>query len=323
MYTSAKGQLRAIDKATGQVKWTSADFGGAIAQMELEGDVIYGRLGGTFYDKLAKEWKIKKPLGVVAVAKGTGAEVWRYTGAKDAITNMIVLPDRSAVFIADQTQLIGLDTASQGKVKEAFKIKVEFKDKIGAAKVAAGVGKFLLGGAKAAASGGGEQDAPVAIHLRQGGSAVVVGKQHLLALDTAKRVVVWSVQYDAPGRAAWAKALMSAMTAVTYAANVSQAAATGSSSYANAASTSIADYSNFAGKRFSAAAGTQAYYYVLTNVKEGEEKGAGIVGINLDTGKADRQVLLQEKEPQYEIDEFTGRVFNVRDKKELVAFSVK
>jgi outer membrane protein assembly factor BamB len=323
VYTSAKALIRAIDKATGQIRWTSKDFGGAVAQMELADGVIYARMGGNFYDKQAKEWKLKKPLGVAAVDPRTGMEIWRYTGAEAGITNMVVLPEQKAVLIADQKNLIGLDMESQGKVKEAFKVKVEFKDKIGAAKIAAGVGKFLLGGAKAAASGGAEQDSPVAIHLRKNGSAVVVGKQHLLAFDPATHEIAWSLQYDPPGRAAWAKGLMGAMTALTYAANVGQAAATGSSSYANTASQSIADYSSYASKRYSAAGETERYYYVLTNIEEGKEKGAGIVGVNLDSGKADRQVLLKEKEPQYEVDELAGRVFNVKDKSTLVGFRVQ
>jgi outer membrane protein assembly factor BamB len=323
VYTSAKALIRAVDKGTGQIRWTSRDFGGAVAQMELAGGVIYARMGGNFYDKQAKEWKLKKPLGVVAVDKSTGAELWRYTGAKEGITNMLVLSEQKAVLIADQKNLIGLDLESQGKVKEAFKVKVEFKDRIGAAKVAAGVGKFLLGGAKAAASGGEEADSPVAIRLRQDGTAVVVGKQHLLAFDPAARSVAWSLEYDPPGRAAWVKALAGAMTALSYAANVGQAAATGSSAYSGAASQSIASYSDYTSKRYSAAGETDRYYYVLTNIEEGKEKGAGIVGVNLDTGKADRQVLFKEKEPQYEVDELAGRVFNVKDKKTLVGFSVK
>jgi len=41
---------RAVDKNTGAVKWTSKDFGGALAEMKSANDVLYGRLGGAFYD---------------------------------------------------------------------------------------------------------------------------------------------------------------------------------------------------------------------------------------------------------------------------------
>jgi len=324
IYTSAKAQLRAIDKATGQTRWTSKDFGGAVAQMDLADDAIYGRLGGNFYDKVAKEWKRKKPFGVVAVNKKDGVEIWRYDDAKESITNMVLPPGTGTVLIADAKNLIGLNIAAQGKAQEAFKVKLEFKDKIGAGKIAAGVGRFLLGGLNAVAkSKDNDEDPPVAIEQRQNGVAVIRGKQHLLAFDTKAKQIAWSVQYEAPGVAAWAKAIMATLTAVTYAGNAGMAASTGSQTYAWNASNSIADYSNYAGKRFSAASASERYVYILTNVKEGEEKGAGIVGVNLDTGKADRQVMFKEKEPKYEVDEVTGRVFNVKDDKNLMAFSVR
>jgi outer membrane protein assembly factor BamB len=323
IYTSAKGQLRAIDRGTGQIKWTSKDFGGALAQMELSGDVLYGRLGGNFYDKLKKEWDLKKPLGVVAVDKKTGTPIWRYDGAKEGITNMVLLQDQGTILIADTKNLIGLDMKSQGEVKEAFKVKVEFKDKIGAAKIAAGVGKFLLGGAKAALAKSGDQDAPVGIAVRKNGTAIVLGKQHLLAFDPKTKAIAWSVQYEAPGAGAWAKTLMGAMTAISYMGYLGQAASTGSSAAASGAQEAVIRYGEYAGKRYSAAGSSLSHAYILTNVKEGEEKGAGLVGVNLDSGKGDRQILFKDKEPRYEVDEIAGRVFVVRDDKELLAFSVQ
>jgi len=145
IYTSAKGQLRAIDKNTGEIKWTSKDFGGAIAEMQLKDDVIYGRMGGSLYDWQKKQWKLMKPLGVVAVNKATGEETWRFTGAKASITNMAIFEDLDTILIADEKHLIGLDTNATGKVKETFEVKLEFKDKIGGADVAAGAMRVLGG----------------------------------------------------------------------------------------------------------------------------------------------------------------------------------
>jgi outer membrane protein assembly factor BamB len=327
IYTSAKGQLRAIDRATGQVKWTSKDFGGAISEMALKGDVIYGRMGGAFLDWTKNEWDLKKPLGVVAVNKGTGEMVWRYDDAEDSITNMVILEDQGTVLIADGKHLIGLDMNSQGNVKEAFKVKVEMKKKIGAGAVAGGVLKVGLGGWKALGKGGNE-DPPVAISTRKNGTVVVRGKQHLVAFDPKTKEIPWSVQYQAPGVPGWAKVAMGAMTAVAYAQATSRALNTGYGTTENRWANedrfkAIGNYQQFANQRFASAEATEQYVYVLTDVKEGDEKGAGIVGVNMDTGESDRQVMFKEKEPDYKVDEVTGRVFNVKDKKELVAFSVK
>ncbi len=50
IYTSANGIIRAIDKNSGTIKWTTKDFGkGGIAEMQMHGDVIYGRMGGQFF----------------------------------------------------------------------------------------------------------------------------------------------------------------------------------------------------------------------------------------------------------------------------------
>ncbi|MBA3239783.1 MAG: PQQ-like beta-propeller repeat protein, partial [Acidobacteria bacterium] len=164
IYTSAKGQVRAVDKQTGAAKWTSKDFGGGIVEMLPRGDVIYGRLGGTFYDFGKREYVVKKPLGVVALDKKTGAPVWFYDKAGGSLTNMVLLPEQNTILIADEKNLIGLDTNSTGKVKEAFKTKLEFKYNLGTAATVAKVAKFGFGGLSAIGSKGADTtDNPVAL----------------------------------------------------------------------------------------------------------------------------------------------------------------
>jgi len=42
----------------------------------------------------------------------------------------------------------------------------------------------------------------------------------------------------------------------------------------------------------------------------------------METGRGDRQIMFKDKEPDYQVDEAEGRVFNLRNSKELSAFSV-
>lgn len=329
VYTAAKGVLRAIDKSAGQLKWTSKDFGGALADMELRGDVLYGRLGGNFYDKVKKEFEAKKPFGVVAVDKKSGAMIWRYDDAKDCITNMLFLDDPATILIADAKNLIGLDRNAKGNAKEAFKVKLEFKDKIGAGAIAGGIARFALGGLKGVAAGSGkEHDTPVVITRVGNGPAVVRGKQHLLAFDPQTKQVAWSVQYEAPGASGLMKGVMFALSALSYAANTGIAAnsylGTSENAWANSGRIdAIKGYGQVAGKRYAASQANDRYAYILTTVKEGDDKGAGLVGVRLDTGKSDRQLLLKDKEPKYQVDEIEGRVFVVTDDRTLAAYSVK
>jgi outer membrane protein assembly factor BamB len=328
VYTSAKGQLRAIDRQTGAVKWVSKDFGGAIAEMRLDGDVLYGRLGGAFYDFSKREYVNKKPFGVAAVDKKTGAIAWYYDKAGDSITNMAMLPELNTVLVADAKSLIGLDTTSGGKVKESYKVKLEFKDNLGAAGTAAKVAKFGFGGLGAIGKGGGDdRDEPVALYRRENGTVVVAGKQHLLAFDPRSHQIVWSVKYEAPGVPGWQKIAMAGLTALAYTSATASAAntyyGTSENRWANRQRiNSLVAYEQFVSKRYSATKATGNYVYVLTTVREGKEKGAGLVGIQMETGRGERQILFKDKEPDYQVDEPAGRVFNLRNSKELSAFSV-
>lgn len=328
VYTSAKGQLRAVDKQTGAVRWVSKDFGGAVAEMRLGGGVAYGRLGGAFYDFSKREYVNKKPFGVAAVDTKTGATLWYYEGAKESITNMAVLPELNTVLLADAKNLIGLDSSSSGKVREAFKVKLEFKHNLGAAATVAKVAKFGFGGLGALGKGGGDdRDEPVALYRRENGTVVVQGRQHLLSFDPRTRAIVWSTKYEAPGVPGWQKIAMAGLTALAY----TSATATAANSYHGTSENrwanrqrigSLVAYEQFVSKRYSATKQAGNYVYVLTTVKDGKEKGAGLIGVSLETGRGDRQILFKDKEPDYQVDELAGRVFNLRNAKELSAFAV-
>jgi hypothetical protein len=75
IYTSANSIIRAISKIDGSIKWQTKDFGkGGIAEMQLWGDTIYGRMGGQFFSSKKGEYQKKTPIGVVAHNKTDGSE---------------------------------------------------------------------------------------------------------------------------------------------------------------------------------------------------------------------------------------------------------
>ncbi len=331
IYTSAKGQVRAIDKATGAAKWTSKDFGGGIVEMLPRGDVIYGRLGGTFYDFGKREYVVKKPLGVVALDKKTGAPVWFYDKAGGSLTNMVLLPEQNTILIADEKNLIGLDTSSTGKVKEAFKTKLEFKYNLGTAATVAKVAKFGFGGLSAIGSKGADTtDNPVALSRRENGTIVIRGTNHVAAFDPRTHAMAWGTKYAAPSVPGWQKIAMTAITVASAAMSQGQAfnyASLGDSHSANRANSdfigAMSGYEQFMSKRYSATKAGGVYVYVLTDIKQDKEKGAGLIGVNMETGQGDRQILFKDKEPDYEVDEASGRIFNLKNSKELNAYIIK
>lgn len=330
IYTSAQGIIRAIDKNSGNIKWTTKDFGkGGIAEMQMHGDVVYGRMGGQFYSGKKGEWQKKSPIGVVALNKTNGSTNWIYEGAKNSITNMMILPEDNSLLIADEKNLIGLDMTSQGKVKEAYKIPLKFKLKVGAAATAGKVAAVAFGGVGGLFKKGADTtDNPVSLVRQENGTVVVRGMQHLIGFSPKSREIVWSTKYDAPGISGWQSIVMTALT-VTAAmmsegmeASYSQRGDYNSAFDQNSQFLNLmSNYQQFMSKKFSSSKQSGNNYYVLTTIKGKDDKGSGLVGVNMLTGKALNQIIFNDKSPDYEVDEAAGRLFNM-NKGELSAYNI-
>lgn len=330
IYTSAQGIIRAIDKNSGAVKWTTKDFGkGGIAEMQLHGDVVYGRMGGQFYSAKKGEWQKKSPIGVVALNKSNGNTNWIYTGANESITNMIVLPNDNTLLIADKSNLIGLDMSSQGKVKEAYKVKLKFKRALGAADVGGKAAAIAFGGIGGAFKKGAKRtDNPVSLVRQENGTVVVRGMQHLLAFNPTTKEITWSNKYAAPGISGWESIVMTALT-ITAAAlsEANEASYMQRGDYNSAFDQNsqflnlMSSYQQYMGKKYNASKQSGNIYYVLTKIKGDDDSGSGLVGINMLTGNAERQIIFNDKSPDYEVDELSGRLFNM-NKGKLTAFSI-
>lgn len=330
IYTSANNIIRAIDKNSGAIKWQSKDYGkGGMAEIQLHGQTLYGRMGGQFFSGKEKKYLKKTPIGVVALNKTSGAESWIYTGAKNSITNMMVVPEQNVMLIGDEKNLIGLDLTSSGKVKEAYKVPLKFKFKLGAGAVAGKVMKIGFGGLRGALSKGPDTtDEPIALIRQENGTVVARGRQHILGFNPASRDIAWSTKYDAPGVDGWQQIVM---TAIQIATTAIQQAGKEQSAYNNNWSSvdrqneqlvnSLSNYQNFMNKRFSATKQSGNVVYVLTDLKNGDDKGAGVVGVNLMTGQGINQIIFKDKSPDYEVDETAGRLFNL-NKGILSAFAI-
>jgi len=330
IYTSAQGIIRAIDKNSGAIKWATKDFGkGGIAEMQLYNGVVYGRMGGQFFSGKKGEWEKKGPIGVVALDRATGNTNWIYTGAKDSITNMIILPEDHSLLIADEKNLIGLDTMSQGKVKEAYKVPIKFKFKVGASATAGKVAAVAFGGVGGFMKKGPDTtDNPVSLVREENGTVVVRGMQHLLAFNPKTREIAWATKYDAPGISGWQSIVLTAITIT--AAALSQGVETSYAQQGNYNS-AYSENSNFLNlmqayqlqmtKKYTAAKNAGNVSYVLTSVKSKDDKGSGLVGVSLMTGQPVNQIIFHDKEPDYEVDDAAGRMFNM-NKGEIVAYQI-
>jgi outer membrane protein assembly factor BamB len=335
IYGAGGGSVVAIDKNTGAILWKSdrisayagllkARNNALVSQLEVVGDKVVARYGGNFSN--GQQVMLREPLGVIALHAADGKDFYHFDQAKEGITNLVVLPETKTMVFADGAHVYGIDAAGATPA-EAFKVAIEFKRKMGMGGVAK-IGLGALGGVTglvkgAVAANKGLLDVPVAVHVAQG-RVVVQGKQHLLSFDPQAKATAWSLFYAAPSDAL-ADVAMFAVTAAAAVYGNAQVAASGgyaSSGYSsgvNQIHSSLDRYYNYsekAAKRAGQSKASEAYTYILTKV----EKDIGIVGVNLASGETDRQVILKEKEPVYQVDEPLNRVFHFKGKDTLVAY---
>lgn len=329
------GVVYAIERATGKVRWQSQKVrSGLVSQLLVTSDTVFARLGGNFYSQQDSQYKLDTPVGVIAIDRASGARRWEYLSARDGITNLVYLTDRRLVTFADGQDIIGIDSAASGRAVESFKVPIEFKRRISGVEVAAkglkAASGFLTGGIAGALQGGlmgsdgkARLDVPVAIQSWADGRLLVRGQQHLLMFDPAAPAIRWSTYYPAPGVSGFAVAAMAALTVVSTAASVN----TQMQGYGTAVGQGVqgtwGSLDALASRRYSASADAGRYTYVLTDVEDGGRRGVGIMAVDMSTGEPATQILLDDREPDYRVDDVMGRLYYLRDHRKVSAFALR
>jgi hypothetical protein len=72
-------------------------------------------------------------------------------------------------------------------------------------------------------------------------------------------------------------------------------------------------------KRFKATAATENYQFMLTKLDD----GVGLVKVNKDSGKKDKEIIIKDKKPEYEVDEFGGMLYYKADDRTIHVFDLK
>ncbi|MGI9164867.1 MAG: PQQ-binding-like beta-propeller repeat protein [Pyrinomonadaceae bacterium] len=122
IYLSGRGRVKAISRRTGEEIWETKDLG-LSPEMILTGQVLYVRTGGQFTRLRDGETVERGPYGVSAIDVETGKVIWRHKGADKGITN-IAIPDAASLLVADRDDLMVIDAAT-GKRRSKISHKVE------------------------------------------------------------------------------------------------------------------------------------------------------------------------------------------------------
>lgn len=174
------------------------------------------------------------------------------------------------------------------------------------------------------------KEAPSRVEIRNGGI--------LLTSDQNMNLLGWSGDsqwheyYQAPGKSA----LGAIIAGVAATAAMATAAAAAHSSMQN----NLAGYEDAADrdaelaggmavaagasinemlKRFKATAATKDDQFILTKLDE----GVGLVKINKDTGKKEKEIVLKDKKPEYIVDEIGGLLYYKADNNSIFAYDLK
>ena len=293
IYVSGHGRVRAISRQTGDTEWEAKDLG-LTPEMILVGDVLYVRTGGQFTRLKDGETIERGSYGVSAIDARSGKVRWRYKGADKGITNLL-LPDRNTIAIADRDDLIFLDAVS-GKRTLRVSHKIERPS-------------FGL--------------------INERGDIVIGGQSEIAAFDSSRGRELWRARHTPPGRgilrtvaaiAARAASLYfrysgPGMTAFRVASAFSnlQSLATAATRNRRAplsrfnrygiASRQLDRLSRFLWHRERLATVHGQWMYFYTNLESG---GAGLAGVNVNNGRTEREVRLQDLDQRFIVDEVLG-----------------
>jgi len=173
---------------------------------------------------------------------------------------------------------------------------------------------------------------PTSVEVRDGG-VLLTSDQNMMLLDWQGKTS-WHEYKRAPGKSAFGAVLagVTAVAAATAAASASyqanmhernrigQYTARGdrlndlSAGMSAAAGASIAEML----KRFKATSATQNAQFILTKFDD----GVGLIKLNKDTGLAEKEIILKDKKPEYQVDEFGGYLYYKANDKTIYTYNL-
>lgn len=178
-----------------------------------------------------------------------------------------------------------------------------------------------------------EKESATEIDIRDAG-LLLTSNQNLLMLDFGGGKELFHTYHKSPGQSTFTKI---AMGVVTVAAAATAAAAASQSNY----SYSLGNYSSAAHqrannnaraaaameavatasfnemvKRFKATASTENSQFILTTL----DGGVGLVKVNKDSGKTEKEIVLKDKKPVYDVDDWGGYLYYRSGNDEISAY---
>ncbi len=292
--------VHVIDPKTGDEKFEAAKLPGVISFAEVE--------DGKFFATGSNGSK----TFVQRIDLSTGKSAWEAEGyrAKGTVANLETV-DGKVYFVDSTNHFNAIDMAS-GKQIHDVELPVQ-----------------------------GKGESVTNLLYRDNGTFVTMSSQNVVGIKP-DGTIAWTSYYPPPPptglQVAAGVALMAAAAASTAAAagaayNEGYAAGSGNSYAAENYGIQADGYSDMGAAfgnaavdvmaRAKASKASENYYFVLTKVGEGKDGGVGLVRVDLDAGKEAGSVVLDTREPNYEIDEIGGWVYLLRNDSTLEGYKLQ
>lgn len=177
-----------------------------------------------------------------------------------------------------------------------------------------------------------EKEAPNSFSVRKSG-LLLTSDQNVMMLnfDGTKS---FHEYFKSPGRSTFGKIMGGVMAVASTATSMAMAAKAGANrnsigqynEYGREADRAATMFSeigsasfDYMSKRFKATAATANAQFILTKLDD----GVGLVKINKDTGAKDKEIVLKDKKPEYEVDEYAGVLYYKKDNNTIESFDLK
>ncbi|MEZ4858553.1 MAG: PQQ-binding-like beta-propeller repeat protein [Flavobacteriaceae bacterium] len=177
-----------------------------------------------------------------------------------------------------------------------------------------------------------EKEQPSSMQVRDGG--IYLGSDQNMTLLGFDGNEVYHQYFKSPSKSTFAKIVGGVIAVASTAMAVSASAAAGANR------NSLGDYNeygkeydrqakmfsaigsasfDFIAQRFKATAATENAQFILTKL----EDGVGLVKVNKDTGKTEKEIILKDKKPEYEVDDYGGVLYYKAKDDVIYAYDLK
>lgn len=182
-----------------------------------------------------------------------------------------------------------------------------------------------------------EKEAPNAMEMREGSIFLSASQNMMMLGDNGDQK--YHGYYKSPGKSGFMKVMGGVMAVAATGLSMAHAAQAGMNKTGYGSSNNLKNYNDYGkenqraadmfasigdasfkmmSQRFKATAATDNAQFILTKLDD----GVGLVKVNKDTGNVDKEIVLKDKKPEYQVDDVAGVLYYKASDKSIYAYDL-